>query len=90
MKKMTFLPWQEVDQRDCNGITWHQRIPEKKNFLQINCSEHLTMCLDCKNIANCIYMIAYSAEGFLKASGWMELMLSPLSQVILARLAFRS
>ena len=47
-------------------------------------------CLDCKNIANCIYMIAYSAEGFLKASGWMELMLSPLSQVILARLAFRS
>ena len=50
----------------------------------------MTMCLNCKNIANCIYMIAYSAEGFLKASGWMELMLSPLSQVILARLAFRS
>ena len=33
-------------------------------------------------------MISYNAEGFLKARGWMELMLSPLSQVTLARLAF--
>ena len=86
---MTFLPWQEVDQRDCNGITWHQRIPEKKKLFANQLLRTLD-CLDCKNIANRIYMIAYSAEGFLKASGWMELMLSPLSQVILARLAFRS
>ena len=33
-------------------------------------------------------VISYNAESFLKARGWMELMLSPLSQVILAKLAF--
>ena len=37
---------------------------------------------------HCWPVISYNAEGFLKARGWMELMLSPLSQVTLARLAF--
>ena len=55
---MTFLPWQEVDQRDCNGITWHQRIPEfffckstAQNtwlpWLQKHCKLHIHDCLQC-------------------------------------------
>ena len=56
---MTFLPWQEVDQRDCNGITWHQWIPEEKTFckstaqntwlpwLQKHCKLHIHDCLQC-------------------------------------------
>ena len=35
-----------------------------------------------------LVLVAYTADGFLKARGCMLLMSSPLSQVILARLAF--
>ena len=87
-ENLTFLPRQQVDQRNCNSITGNQGIPDKKNRHWFMYNILFLRSLLILMLWWCWGWGTYKADGFLKASGWMELMLSPLSHVILARLAF--
>ena len=67
------FPRGQVDNGDGDCIAWNHWISGGKK----------------KNIFYFFQQIkTYTNVGVLKASGWMELMLSPLSQGILAKLAF--
>ena len=70
---VTLLPSCQIDHRDGDGVTGHQGVARENTGLQEEYQHSI---------------FTYIAEVFLKARGWLRWMLSPLSQVILARLEF--
>ena len=72
---VALLPGGEVNKGDGDGVTRNKGVTAKQKNLKKNVS----------SFKSC----AYIGDAFLNASGCINLMWSPLSQVILARLDFR-